>query len=86
VHEPFSIGQEYFWQFKNRVDEQFTAHRFAQYMEALIMLSSFRPQLAQQVRINNFLVEMNEALIKDTENMSSFRDKNKKFQSSLTAV
>lgn len=50
------------------------------------MLSSFRPQLAQQVRINNFLVEMNEALIKDTENMSSFRDKNRKFQSSLAAV
>lgn len=50
------------------------------------MLSSFRPQLAQQVRINNFLVEMNEALIKDTETLSNFRDKNKKFQSSLAAV
>ena len=56
VHEPYSIAQEYFWQFKNRVDEQFTAYRFNQYLESLLMLTSFRSEFAQQVRTNNYLV------------------------------
>lgn len=86
VHEPYSLAQEYFWQFKNRADEQFTAYRFNQYLQSLLMLTSFRRDFAQQVRINNYLVEMNEALIRDTEQLANFRDKNRKFQSSLAAV
>lgn len=86
VHEPYSIGQEYFWQFKNRVDEQFTSKRFNQYLECLLMITSFRREFYQQVRINNYLIEMNENLIKETENLSNFKDKNKKFQTMLSTI
>lgn len=77
---------EYFWQFKNRVKEEFTEKRFRLYLESLCMVTSFRKDLAKQVRINAYLIEMNEDLIKNTESIKEFKEKNKKFIQLLPAV
>lgn len=50
------------------------------------MVTSFRKDLAKQVSMNNYLIEMNEDLIKNTESIKDFKEKNKKFTQLLPAV
>lgn len=50
------------------------------------MLTSFRREFTQQIRINNYLIEMNQNLIKETETISNFKQKNKKFQNMLSTI
>lgn len=40
--EPFTVGQEYFWQFWNRKDEEIIYYRFNLYLETLILTSPCR--------------------------------------------
>jgi hypothetical protein len=86
VQEPFATAVEYFWQFKNRVDEELTEKRFRLYLESLCMITSFRKELAKQVSVNNYLIEMNENLIKETANIKDFKDKNRKFVQILPSI
>ena len=83
VQEPFTVAVEYFWQFKNRVYEEFTSKRFRLYLESLCMISSFRKELVKQVRVNNYMIKMNGKLVEETEMFKDIKDKNRKFSQNL---
>ena len=83
VQEPFTVAVEYFWQFKNRVYEEFTSKRFRLYLESLCMISSFRKELVKQVRVNNYMIKMNGKLVEETEIFKDIKDKNRKFSQNL---
>ena len=50
------------------------------------MVTSFRKEIAKQVKVNNCLIEMNESLIKETKDLKEFKDKNKKFIQILPTI
>ena len=41
-NDPYVIGKEYFWQFRNRIHEEISCYRFAMYYELFIYTCPIR--------------------------------------------
>lgn len=50
------------------------------------MVTSFRKELASQVKINNYLIEMNGTLINNTANLKEYKEKNSQFIKMLPTI